>query len=219
VKRTNITALIAITALTLSPTTAVATTTNTVSHPRVLVHYDLAAGQQPENVVVEPHGDLDVVLATARQVERVTPQGRRTTLATLPAPADGGTHTPILGFPITTGLVRTFDGTLYVGYAAGDAALTGIWRLSPGTAPRRVIPFPANSFPNGLALDGGTLYVADSALGLIWRAPSTTAPPPRGPPATRSRPPAAASPPTASNSTTAPYGRQTPPRAPSSASQ
>ncbi|GAB3893846.1 hypothetical protein GCM10029964_071280 [Kibdelosporangium lantanae] len=152
-------------AMCVLPATATAATP-----PRILVHYDLAAGQQPENVAVEPRGDLDVTLATALQVERVTPQGERTPLATLPKPADGGVHTPILGFPIATGIVRARDGVLYVGYASGDATLTGIWRVSPGIPPRRVIPFPANSFPNGMALTGDTLYVADSALGKIWRA-------------------------------------------------
>jgi hypothetical protein len=155
-----------IVALCVLPATATAATP-----PRIIVHYDLAAGQQPENVVVEPRGDLDVTLATALQVERVTPQGKRTALAILPKATDGGTHTPILGFPIATGIVRARDGALYVGYAAGDATLTGVWRVSPGVPPRRVIPFPADSFPNGMALAGDTLYVADSALGKIWRAP------------------------------------------------
>jgi hypothetical protein len=41
-----------------------------VSNPRILVHYDLAAGQQPENVTQETTGALDVVLSRAAQVER-----------------------------------------------------------------------------------------------------------------------------------------------------
>ena len=150
-----------------------AAATAPVSDPRILVHYDLAAGQQPENVAVEPDGDLDVVLATAHQVERVTPRGHQHLLATLPAPADGGVHTPAVGFAIATGVVRAPDGTLYVGYAAGDDTLTGIWRIRPGRAPERVVPLSAANLPNGMALDErtGLLYVADSVTGTVWRAP------------------------------------------------
>jgi len=150
-----------------------AAATAPVSGPRILVHYDLATGQQPENVAVEPNGDLDVVLATARQVERVTPHGRQRVLATLPAPADGGVHTPAVGFALATGIVRAPDGTLYVGYAAGDDNLTGIWRIRPGRAPERVVPLSTANLPNGMALDvrTGLLYVADSVTGTVWRAP------------------------------------------------
>jgi hypothetical protein len=83
-----------------------------------------------------------------------------------------GPSTPTLGFSLATGLVRTDDGTLYVGYAAGDASLTGIWRIRPGGKPKRIIPLSAASLPNGMALDErtGKLYVADSARGIIWRA-------------------------------------------------
>ena len=56
-------------------------------------------------------------------------------LATLPAPADGGVHTPVLGFPLTVGITRADDGTLYFLYATGTADLTGVWRLRPGGRP------------------------------------------------------------------------------------
>ncbi|MFI0967645.1 SMP-30/gluconolactonase/LRE family protein [Streptomyces sp. NPDC021080] len=145
--------------------------TEPLSRPRVLVSYDLAAGEQPENVLVEPSGDLIVALSRAGKIERVTPKGARQTLATLPKPADGGKNAPVLGFSLITGLARTHDGTLFVGYVTGDAALTGIWRIQPGHKPHRIAALPATSFPNGMGLDArtGKLYVADSALGIIWQ--------------------------------------------------
>jgi sugar lactone lactonase YvrE len=157
--------------------------TLTVSNPRILVHYDLSSGQEPENVTVEPDGNLDVVLARAHQIERVTPAGQRQLLATLPAPPDGGIHTPVLGFALATGIVRTSDGTLYVGYAAGDENFTGIWRIRPGGQPERIVALSADSFPNGLALDEttGLLYLADSTMATIWRVPLSGGPRPRGP--------------------------------------
>ncbi len=53
-------------------------------------------------------------------------------LATLP---DSGTAAPVLGFALTTGIVRTADGTLYFLYASGDAATTGLYRLSRAANP------------------------------------------------------------------------------------
>jgi hypothetical protein len=145
--------------------------TEPVSDPRILIHYDLAAGEQPENVVVEPNGSLDVVLSRAAKVERVTSHGQRRVLASLPVPADGGVNTPVLGYSLATGLVRTADGTLYIGYAAGHDDLTGIWRVRPGGTPKRIVALGVDSFPNGMALDNKTrkLYFADSTRATVWR--------------------------------------------------
>jgi len=120
---------------------------------KVLLHLNLADGQRPENVAVEPNGDLDVSMSQAAQVVRVTSAGKQTVLATLPYPADKGVGVPVIGFASSEGLVRAADGTLYVGYAAGTADLGGIWRVRPGGKPQRIIALPAKSFPNGMAID------------------------------------------------------------------
>ncbi|MFC7100939.1 hypothetical protein ACFQQB_10970 [Nonomuraea rubra] len=99
---------------------------------RIAVHFDLAKGQMPENIALGPDGTAYVTFAAARQVAAISPAGATRILATLPAPADGGAATPVLGFALTTGIVRTGDGTLYFLYASGDAATTGLYRLSPG---------------------------------------------------------------------------------------
>ncbi|MEK8104644.1 hypothetical protein NKG94_04595 [Micromonospora sp. M12] len=88
----------------------------------------------PENVALGPDGTAYVTFAAARQVAAVTPSGTTRILATLPAPADGGVNTPVLGFALTTGIVRMTDGTLYFLYASGDAATTGLYRLRTGGA-------------------------------------------------------------------------------------
>jgi sugar lactone lactonase YvrE len=79
----------------------------------------------------------------------------------------------VLGFPLTVGIVRAHDGTLYFFYATGTADLTGVWRLRLGGSPQRIAPLPADGLPNGLALDAATrtLYVTDSVLGTIWSVP------------------------------------------------
>ncbi len=142
---------------------------------RIAAHFDLSSRQLPENIALLPDGTAAVTLAGSRQVAQVSPRGTTRVLATLPAPADGGVNTPALGFPLTTGLVRASDGTLYVLYATGTADLTGLWRLRPGQAPQRIAALPADGLPNGLALDDGgkRLYITDSALGTVWTVPVT----------------------------------------------
>jgi sugar lactone lactonase YvrE len=146
-----------------------------LSAAKVAVHFDLAAGQTPENIALAPGGTAYVTFAMGRQVAELSPAGSVRILATLPEPADGGVHTPALGFPLTVGITRAGDGTLYFLYATGTSDLTGVWRLRPGGRPQRIAALPANGLPNGLALDPhtGSLYVTDSVLGTIWRVPVT----------------------------------------------
>ncbi|WP_284750411.1 SMP-30/gluconolactonase/LRE family protein [Amycolatopsis sp. RTGN1] len=141
---------------------------------RIAQHFDLGAGQTPEAAVLAPDGTMYVTFAKARQVAEISPGGTVRILATLPAPADGGVSTPALGFPLTVGIDRASDGTLYFLYATGTADLTGVWRLRPGGVPRRIAALPATSLPNGLALDqsGRSLYVTDSQGGVVWRVPT-----------------------------------------------
>lgn len=165
--------------LAASPLVAIgATPASAVSFPlctaRVVQHFDLDKGQTPESIVLAPNGTALVAFAKARQIAEISPTGRIRILATLPAPADGGVRTPALGFPLTVGIDRAADGTLYFLYATGTADLTGVWSLRPGGTPRRIAALPATSLPNGLALDQRTrtLYVADST-GAVWRVPAT----------------------------------------------
>ncbi|WAU83307.1 hypothetical protein O1Q96_28645 [Streptomyces sp. Qhu-G9] len=147
----------------------------TLTDVRIAAHFDLPSGQLPENIALLPDGTAAVTFAASRQVAQVTPRGATRVLATLPAPADGGVHTPVLGFPLATGIARTPDGTVYVLYATGTADLTGLWRLRTGKAPQRIAALPADGLPNGLALDerGKHFYITDSVLGTVWTVPVT----------------------------------------------
>lgn len=160
----------------LVPGTASAASTS-LSNARVAVHYDYAAGQTPENITLapEPGGGAYVTFAEARQVDEIWPDGAVRVLATLPMPPDGGVSTPGLGRPLTAGIVRASDGTLYFLYDAGTADLTGVWRLRPGGRPQRIAALPPDGLGNGLVLgpQGRDLYAADSILGTVWRVPVT----------------------------------------------
>ncbi|AYN43241.1 hypothetical protein D9753_35050 [Streptomyces dangxiongensis] len=145
-----------------------------------MAHLDIAGGQRPENITLEPGGSAVVTFAYSRQVARVRPDGKVRILATLPEPP-AGSATPALSSPFLGGIVRTHDGTLYFLYATGSSDLTGLWRLRPGGAARRIAALPADGLPNGLALDRHErrLYVADSVLGTVWRVPVTGGTPTR----------------------------------------
>ncbi|MFD9323853.1 SMP-30/gluconolactonase/LRE family protein [Streptomyces sp. NPDC060053] len=142
-----------------------------VSAPHVVAHFDLAKGQSPENIALEPDGSADLTFSSARQVVNVTREGRTRILATLPAVANP--QTPVVGAAVVLGIARAQNGTLYVNYATGTRA-TGIWRIpSGGGKPQQIAQLPPTGFPNGLALDErrGVFYVADSVLGTVWRVP------------------------------------------------
>jgi hypothetical protein len=144
-----------------------------LSSPRIVAHFDLDAGEQPENITLLGDGSSVVTFSFARQVARIDRSGNAHVLATFPAPPSGATRPPITGAPVVTGVVHGDDGTLYVNYAAGSADLTGIWALRPGHSPHRIAALPPGGFPNGLGLDArhGYLYAADSVPGTVWRVP------------------------------------------------
>ena len=140
-----------------------------VSHPRIVAHFTLSAGQTPEDIALEPDGAVDVSLAKADQVARVTPGGHIDVMGQLPKSG----KCPQIGFPVSAGIARAGDGTIYVIDCTGNAD-TGVWRLRYGARPVQVAQLPADSFPNDMALDDrtGDLYIADSLLGVVWKAPT-----------------------------------------------
>ncbi|GGV19321.1 hypothetical protein GCM10010495_37880 [Kitasatospora herbaricolor] len=173
-KRISLVATVAATAVAVAlPAEATPVTQKPLSHIRIANHFDLAAGQMPENIALLPDGTANVTFAGSRQIAQITPGGSTRVLATLPAPADGGTGTPALGFPLTTGIVQAEDGRTYALYATGTADLTGLWRLAPGKAPERIAALPPDGLPNGLALDPHSeqFYITDSVLGTVWTVP------------------------------------------------
>ncbi|RKE16884.1 SMP-30/gluconolactonase/LRE family protein [Streptomyces sp. TLI_171] len=162
-------AVLAVAVLAASPAVAVAPP---LADPHVLVHFDPALGQLAENIALEPDGDADVTFLAARQVARVRPDGSYTVLATLPAP--GNPDAPVVHFPAVSGIARAQDGTLYLGYATGDA-FAGVWRLTPDGTLSQLASIP-NTLVNGLTLDEhkGRLYAADSGRGVVWQVDTRT---------------------------------------------
>ncbi|KJY25735.1 hypothetical protein VR45_38720, partial [Streptomyces sp. NRRL S-495] len=81
-------AAIALALLAATPAVAVAPP---LSQPRIVAHFDLSQGRQPENIAVEPDGSVDLTLSFARQVVHLDRAGRLTVLADMPAPAHPAT--------------------------------------------------------------------------------------------------------------------------------
>jgi streptogramin lyase len=136
--------------------------------PRI-VPLDLAAGQQPENIALEPDGSADLTFAYTGEIGRVTPGGQVGVIARIPVPADG--DVPVVHRKLFLGgIARAPGGDLYVAVSTGTAA-TGLSRVRPGSAPVQVAAVPPAGFHNGVARDpvSGDVFVADSFGSVVRR--------------------------------------------------
>jgi sugar lactone lactonase YvrE len=156
--------------VTVTGTIGASAATWPITDPRVLVHFDAAAGQTPEGLAVEPDGAVDISLARASTAARVKRDGTVEVIGQLPR--TGGC--PFLGVPVSAGIARAHDGNLYLANCTGNAD-TGIWRLRRGHPPVQIARLPADAFPNDMTLDehDRNLYLTDSLRGVVWRVPVT----------------------------------------------
>ncbi|MEV0738984.1 hypothetical protein AB0I51_24280 [Streptomyces sp. NPDC050549] len=142
-----------------------------VTDVRTAAKFDFAAGEIPENITANPDGSVTLSMLGScavcerthgPQLMRISASGQRTVLAT------GQVGEAI------SGNTRGSDGTVYYSvWAPGNAARNGVYKLLADGTPQRVAALPADSGPNGLAVDpaGRTLYIADSLKGIIWSVP------------------------------------------------
>jgi len=129
-----------------------------VSAPSIVASFNPAAGENPENLVAAGQGYVDATLNQAGRVVRISPAGAVSTLAQLPKGARA------------MGITRTPAGRLFVSVGGNVPALQGIWEVSATGPAVRVAALPSPGFPNGLSSAAdGTLYVADSAAGTVYR--------------------------------------------------
>ena len=79
---------------------------------------------------------------------------------------------PNLDVGILSGLAFDANGNLYAGLITFDRTdvPSGVLRIDRNGQATRVVTLPAGSFPNGLAVRGGDLYISDSSHGAVWRA-------------------------------------------------
>jgi hypothetical protein len=160
-------AVAALAAAGAAPALASAASGPVVTDVHTVVAFDYAAGQQPENVTVNPDRSLTVsqlgfLNHQPPELLRISPSGQQTVLVTgQPGEAIGGN-------------ARGRDGSIYYNLLSADPARSGIWRLPPGGAPQRIAAIPG-AFLNGLTIDPATqtLYSADSLAATIWSVPAS----------------------------------------------
>lgn len=137
----------------------------TASAVQTLFTFDFAAGETPENIAIDRDGTIYVSLAFASTICRIAPDGTQTRVA---VPTGGGI---VVGVAID----HHHDGDLAVAVRSSDAGAAGIWRIAragfgSGGSVARLAALPADSFANGMTYDHrGNLFIADSALGRVWR--------------------------------------------------
>ncbi|HEX3764062.1 MAG TPA: hypothetical protein VHW23_35455 [Kofleriaceae bacterium] len=128
-----------------------------------LLTFDRAAGETPENLTLDRHGNVYLTLLIAHTVVRLDARGHVDRVV-LPGTQAAGVE-----------IDPRHPDQLTVAVSSPDAAVAGLWTVPlaafrGGATPSRAVALPSDSFPNGIAYDrDGNLYVADSTLGRIWR--------------------------------------------------
>ena len=137
--------------------------------------FDFAAAERPESIQVDRHGHLYVSLAPRGEIRKIAPDGIQSTLAVLPLHQEVQPCQNSAGSAGSTGIALDHQRNLYVGVRSCSAADLGIWKVTSDGQQSLLAHLPGDLFPpgsaspNGIAYHDGWLYVADSALGLVWR--------------------------------------------------
>ena len=165
---------IVVTSLVLS-TLALATSTGLYAAPpppagtvETLILFDQSAGETPESIVFDRSDNAYISLAFRGEIRKVAPPySTAVPLAFLPI----GVCAPSIP-AVTLGLTIDRQDRLYVAVSSCDPANQGIWRVDTENGAAALhAPAPAGTVINGVDVDGGFLYGADTFGGMVWRAP------------------------------------------------
>ena len=133
-------------------------------HARVVIPFDLETDGAAEGVAVDWKGDVFAGLSAQGRMLKITGgDGEAQELAVLEGLAEGD-----FGF---TGHAFNSDSRLYSGVVSANPELNGLVAIQPETGEwSHVAGTEQMAMANGLDTDGwGTLYVADTILGAVWR--------------------------------------------------
>src|SRR5215471_1371356 len=119
---------------------------------RVRPVVSLSPPQLPESIAIGRRGDMYLSLNPLREILRITPDGKRSVFATIPAGS------------ASLGVRLDASGNAYFAVPG-----SGVWRVpAGGGTPAELAPVPGA--PNGIAFDArGDLLVANTTLGTIVR--------------------------------------------------
>jgi sugar lactone lactonase YvrE len=129
-----------------------------------VVTFDVSVPELPEGLAFDKVGNAYVgLIAPASEIVRITPDGDRSTFATIDPGTSGG-FGPL-------GLAVDARGHVYAGVVTFDRT-GGVVRVHRDGSITRIPGSGQIAFANGLAFDQrGTLYVSDSIGGAVWRIP------------------------------------------------
>jgi sugar lactone lactonase YvrE len=120
-------------------------------------------------VQFDRHGNAYVSLALTGEVRKIAPGGTQTTLAFLPIRPDVQPCGNAFGLPIMGAIALDQQGNVYASVNSCDPSQLGVWKVTPAGQTSLVAGLPQGAAPNGIAYQGGWLYVADTLLGRVWR--------------------------------------------------
>lgn len=130
--------------------------------------FSAAAFETPESVALDHDNDAFVSMALTGEIRRVDADGTQGTHAVVPLGPPELCQGPFPG--IMGALAIDVLANLYVGANACDPANRGVWRVRPDGDAVLLAPMPPASLANGIAVQLGRVYVADSASPTIWTA-------------------------------------------------
>lgn len=133
----------------------------------VVASFDPSLAETPESIAIDSHDNIYVNLALTGEIRKISRHGVQSTFAQLPMGAPPGTFCGVF-FAGLTGLAIDGHDNLYVSLASCDPASRGVWKIAPNGHQMQLTTLPMSSLPNGIAYRDRRLYVADSALGVIW---------------------------------------------------
>lgn len=144
---------------------------------RVVVDFDPDALENPESIIIDPNGDFIVSIALTGEIRRITRTGEHSTIAFVPIAEEPRVPCQAEGLPGILGAIAQDErGVIYANAAACLDENRGVWEVRPNGERRLLSRLPAGSLPNGITLARGSIFVADSALGVVWKVPKEGGP-------------------------------------------
>ncbi len=137
-----------------------------------VVSFNPLAFETPESIAFDAQGNAYLSLALTGEIRKLTPQGVQSTAAVIPLSPEVVPCENAFGVAIMGGIAVGPEGDLYVSAAPCDTTQLGIWHVPPGGSAALLAALPPDALPNGIAYRAGQLYVADTALGQVWRIPA-----------------------------------------------
>ena len=148
----------------------------TVWQPRILATFSAGDyGAFNGGMAANSHGRLFVSQTTwgyaddttaesnIGEVWKVAPNGNKHLVATMDLSPSG----MLVGVAVDS-LDRVYVSL--VDFGDPQTVGCGVYRVAPNGSMVKKVSLPAGTFPNGLAIHRGRVYITDSALGAVWRA-------------------------------------------------